>query len=404
MAFVEKSLDPRLREDDGNRVFGYFPTPSLKRAQRPIMKRAKRIVVKIGSTLITNHGAGVDHALIKVWVTQIAALSKLGVEVLLVSSGAIAEGMKRLGWKNRPHEVNQLQAAAAVGQMGLVQVYESLFREHNLATAQILLTHDDLADRTRYLNARSTLTTLLALNVIPVINENDTVVTDEIKFGDNDTLAALVCNAIDADTLVILTDQQGLFNADPRQVPSATLISEAKAGDPKLDAMAGGAGSSLGRGGMLTKVTAAKKAALSGATTIIAHGRETDVLLRLHNGESIGTRLKADTLSLQAKKTWLAGHLKTSGSLILDAGAARALMQGGKSLLPIGVTAVRGSFERGAVVSCLNFDGLEIARGLVNYASIEAQKIMRQPTTAIEELLGYIAEPELIHRDNLVLL
>lgn len=367
-------------------------------------RQAKRIVVKIGSTLITNHGTGVDHALIKIWVAQIAALSNRGVEVLLVSSGAIAEGMQRLGWKNRPHQVNQLQAAAAVGQMGLVQVYESSFREHGLKTAQILLTHDDLADRTRYLNARSTLTTLLALKVIPVINENDTVVTDEIKFGDNDTLAALVCNAIDADTLVILTDQQGLFNADPRKVPSATLISEAKAGDPKLDAMAGGAGSSLGRGGMLTKVTAAKKAALSGATTIIAHGRETDVLLRLHDGESIGTRLKADTLSLQAKKTWLAGHLKTSGSLILDAGAARALMQGGKSLLPIGVTAVSGSFERGAVVGCLNIDGLEIARGLVNYASIEAQKIMRQPTTAIEELLGYIAEPELIHRDNLVLL
>ena len=368
------------------------------------MRHAKRIVVKIGSALITNHGAGVDHALIKVWVTQIAALSKLGVEVLLVSSGAIAEGMKRLGWKNRPHEVNQLQAAAAVGQMGLVQVYESLFREHNLATAQILLTHDDLADRTRYLNARSTLTTLLSLKVIPVINENDTVVTDEIKFGDNDTLAALVCNAIDADTLVILTDQQGLFNADPRKDSTATLITEARAGDPQLDAMAGGAGSSLGRGGMLTKVQAARKAALSGATTIIAHGREVDVLLRLKAGESIGTRLTADASGLQAKKTWLAGHLKTSGTLTLDAGALRALVKGGKSLLPIGVTAVTGSFERGAVVSCMNTEGVEIARGLVNYPSSEALKIIRQPTTAIEQLLGYIAEPELIHRDNLVLL
>ena len=371
----------------------------------PLMARqARRMVVKIGSTLITNHGAGVDHALIKVWVAQIAALSKRGVEVLLVSSGAIAEGMQRLGWKTRPHQVNQLQAAAAVGQMGLVQVYESSFREHRLKTAQVLLTHDDLADRTRYLNARSTLTTLLALNVIPVINENDTVVTDEIKFGDNDTLAALVCNAIDADTLVILTDQQGLFSADPRKFAAATLIREAKAGDPALDTMAGGAGSSLGRGGMLTKVSAAKKAARSGATTIIAHGRETDVLLRLHDGESIGTRLSADTLSLQAKKTWLLGHLKTSGSFMLDAGAARALMQGGKSLLPIGVTAVNGSFERGAVVSCLSIDGVEIARGLVNYPSTESQKVMRQPTTAIEALLGYIAEPELIHRDNLVLL
>ena len=366
--------------------------------------QAKRIVVKIGSTLITNHGAGVDHALIKDWVGQIASLSKQGVEVLLVSSGAIAEGMKRLGWKTRPHEVNQLQAAAAVGQMGLVQVYESSFREHGLETAQILLTHDDLADRTRYLNARSTLTTLLGLNVIPVINENDTVVTDEIKFGDNDTLAALVCNAIDADTLVILTDQYGLFSADPRKDPSATLVHDAKAGEPKLEAMAGGAGSSLGRGGMLTKVMAAKKAALSGATTIIAHGRETNVLLRLHGGESIGTRLTADALSLTAKKTWLAGHLKTSGNLTLDVGAARALLQGGKSLLPIGVTAVDGNFVRGELVSCVAADGMEIARGLVNYSSIEAQKIMRRPTTAIEELLGYIAEPELIHRDNLVLL
>jgi len=366
--------------------------------------QAKRIVVKIGSTLITNHGAGVDHALIAEWVRQIAVLARKGVEVLLVSSGAIAEGMKRLGWKTRPHEVNQLQAAAAVGQMGLVQVYESSFREHGLETAQILLTHDDLADRTRYLNARSTLTTLLQLHVIPVINENDTVVTDEIKFGDNDTLAALVCNAIDADTLVILTDQHGLFSADPRNDPAAKLIREAKAGDPQLEAMAGGAGSSLGRGGMLTKVQAAKKAALSGATTIIAHGREADVLLRLYEGERIGTRLTADALSLQAKKTWLAGHLKTSGTVTLDAGAARALMQGGKSLLSIGVTAVGGNFERGAVVSCLNSEGHEIARGLVNYSSSEAQKIMRRPTSLIEQLLGYIAEPELIHRDNLVLL
>ena len=368
------------------------------------MHQAKRIVVKIGSTLITNHGAGVDHALIAEWVRQIAVLAKKGVEVLLVSSGAIAEGMKRLGWKTRPHEVNQLQAAAAVGQMGLVQVYESSFREHGLETAQILLTHDDLADRTRYLNARSTLTTLLQLHVVPVINENDTVVTDEIKFGDNDTLAALVCNAIDADTLVILTDQHGLFSADPRNDPAAKLIREAKAGDPQLEAMAGGAGSALGRGGMLTKVQAAKKAALSGATTIIAHGREADVLLRLYEGERIGTRLTADALSLQAKKTWLAGHLKTSGTVTLDAGAARALMQGGKSLLSIGVTAVGGNFERGAVVSCLDSEGHEIARGLVNYSSSEAQKIMRRPTTLIEQLLGYIAEPELIHRDNLVLL
>jgi glutamate 5-kinase len=366
--------------------------------------QAKRIVVKIGSTLITNHGAGVDHALIRDWVRQIATLASQGVEVLLVSSGAIAEGMKRLGWKTRPHEVNQLQAAAAVGQMGLVQVYESSFRQHGLETAQILLTHDDLADRTRYLNARSTLTTLLALHVIPVINENDTVVTDEIKFGDNDTLAALVCNAIDADTLIILTDQQGLFSADPRRDASATLIREATAGDSTLEAMAGGAGSDLGRGGMLTKVMAAKKAALSGAATVIAHGRESNLLIRLHEGEAIGTRLATEVLSLKARKTWLAGHLKTAGCLTLDTGAVRALLAGGKSLLPIGVTSVTGSFVRGELVSCVNPEGQELARGLVNYSSTEAQKILRHATSEIEELLGYIAEPELIHRDNLVLL
>ena len=367
----------------------------------------KRIVVKIGSTLITNHGAGVDHALIQEWVRQIAALAALGHEVLLVSSGAIAEGIKRLGWKTRPHQVNQLQAAAAVGQMGLIQVYESAFREYGLGTAQILLTHDDLADRKRYLNARSTLTTLIDLGIIAIINENDTVITDEIKFGDNDTLAALVANLIEADELIILTDQQGLFSADPRKDTTATLIANAKAGDSRLETMAGGAGSVLGSGGMLTKVLAAKKAALSGAATVIAYGRESDVLLRLLGGESIGTRLSTESISLQAKKTWLAGHLKTSGRFTLDAGAARALSQDGKSLLPIGVIAVEGSFERGEVVSCVIVDGTEsreVARGLTNYSSHEAAKIMKRPTTEIEVRLGYIAEPELIHRNNLVLL
>ena len=368
------------------------------------MQSAKRIVVKIGSTLITNHGAGVDHALIRDWVAQIAALRKRNIDVLLVSSGAIAEGMQRLGWKTRPHEINQLQAAAAVGQMGLVQVYESAFREHGLATAQILLTHDDLADRKRYLNARSTLTTLLALGAVPVINENDTVVTDEIKFGDNDTLAALVANLIDADHLVILTDQQGLFNADPRNDANTTLIQDARAGDVTLEAMAGGAGSGISRGGMLTKVLAAKRAALSGTHTVIAYGRETDVLLRLHAGEKIGTRLFSEAVSLQAKKSWLAGHLKTSGTLVLDGGAVRALVHDGKSLLPIGVTAVTGNFERGEVVSVVDPTGKEIGRGLVNYPANEAHKILRKPTSEIESLLGYIAEPELIHRDNLVLI
>jgi glutamate 5-kinase len=364
----------------------------------------KRYVIKIGSTLITNHGAGVDHALIHEWVRQIAKLAQAGNEILVVSSGAIAEGMKRLGWTARPQEVNRLQAAAAVGQMGLVQVYESAFREHGIATAQVLLTHDDLADRERYLNARSTLATLLELNTIPIINENDTVVTDEIKFGDNDTLGALVTNLIDADTLIILTDQQGLYSADPRKDPAATLIANARAGDAALEKMAGGAGSALGKGGMLTKVLAAKKAALSGASTVIAYGREADVLLRLANGEAIGTRLATDSTTLQAKKTWLAGHLKTNGRITVDDGAARALKSGGRSLLPVGVVKVEGSFARGEVVSCVTATGEEIARGLVNYNASEAARIARKPTAEIESALGYIAEAELIHRDNLVVL
>ncbi len=362
-----------------------------------------RLIIKIGSTLITNHGEGVDHALIAEWVRQIAELRHGGHQVVLVSSGAIAEGMKRLGWKTRPNEVNQLQAAAAVGQMGLVQVYESAFREHALGTAQILLTHDDLADRTRYLNARSTLATLLELGVVPVINENDTVVTDEIKFGDNDTLAALVANLIEADLLVILTDQQGLYSADPRANPEAVLIASGKAGDPALEKMAGGAGSSLGRGGMLTKILAAKKAALSGAATVIAYGRTENVLPEIVAGRAIGTRLHAEANAMQARKMWLAGHLKTMGTLILDEGAARALISGGKSLLPIGVLRVEGTFSRGDVVSALRENGQEIARGLCNYPSSEAQKIARKSTTEIEPILGYVAEPELIHRDNLVL-
>ncbi len=367
------------------------------------MSSPKKFVVKIGSTLITNNGVGVDHAQIRDWVRQIAALTRDGHEVLLVSSGAIAEGMQRLGWKTRPHEVNQLQAAAAVGQMGLVQVYETAFREHGLGTAQILLTHDDLADRKRYLNARSTLTTLLDLHIVPVINENDTVVTDEIKFGDNDTLAALVTNLMDADTLIILTDQQGLFTADPRKDASATLVANARAGDTALEAMAGGSGSAIGRGGMLTKILAAKRAAMSGADTVIAYGREADVLQRLAKDEAIGTRLTAASLSLAAKKTWLAGHLNITGRVLLDAGAARALTEDGKSLLPIGVRAIEGVFDRGEMVSCIAPDGREIARGLINYPSIEAIKLVRLPTSDIEAALGYIAEPELIHRNNLVL-
>jgi len=365
---------------------------------------ARTLIVKVGSSLVTNEGRGLDAAAIARWAAQIAQLRALGKRCVLVSSGAIAEGLQRLGWSRRPSALHELQAAAAVGQMGLVQCYEACFREHGIATAQVLLTHADMADRQRYLNARSTLLTLLNLGVIPVINENDTVVTDEIKVGDNDTLAALVTNLVEADALVILTDQSGLYDADPRHSPGARLIGEAVAGDERLEAMAGGVGSSLARGGMITKVLAAKRAARSGAHTVIAAGREPDVLLRLARGERIGTLLIAQTTPLAARKQWLADHVTVAGRLTLDAGAARALQRDGKSLLPVGVTAVSGEFERGAVVACVEPGGREIARGLVNYSAAEARLIMRKASSEIETALGYVDEPELIHRDNLVLL
>jgi glutamate 5-kinase len=368
------------------------------------LEGAKTIVVKVGSSLVTNDGRGLDTAAIANWAGQIARLAKLGRRTVLVSSGAIAEGMQRLGWTRRPVSMHELQAAAAVGQMGLVQCYESCFREHGLHTAQVLLTHADMADRQRYLNARSTLRTLLELGVIPVINENDTVVTDEIKLGDNDTLGAMVANLVEADALVILTDQSGLYDADPRRVPAAKLIGTAQAGDAALEVMAGGTGSALAKGGMLTKILAAKRAARSGAHTVIASGREADVLVRLAQGESIGTLLTAGTVPLAARKQWLADHLTVTGRLKLDAGAARALVRDGKSLLPIGVLEVAGEFPRGEVVACVDPDGREVARGLVNYSSDETRRIMRKPSGEIESILGYVDEPELIHRDNLVLL
>ena len=367
-----------------------------------VLASAKRVVVKVGSSLVTNDGKGLDHAALARWAEQIVQLVESGKQVVLVSSGAIAEGLQRLGWAKRPKALNELQAAAAVGQMGLVQAYESIFRQHGLHAAQVLLTHEDLADRTRYLNARSTLLTLLALRVVPVINENDTVSTDEIKLGDNDTLGALVTNLIEADCLVILTDQKGLYTADPRKNPDAQFVHEARAGDPELERMAGGAGSSVGTGGMLTKILAAKRAARSGAHTLIAWGREDNVLLRLANGECIGTQLVADKAALAARKQWMADHLQLRGSLTLDAGAARALAAGGKSLLPVGVKSVQGEFERGEVIACLDAEGQEIARGLANYSAVEARRIAGKPTSEIESLLGYIDEPELIHRDNLV--
>jgi glutamate 5-kinase len=371
---------------------------------RSLVADAKIIVVKVGSSLVTNDGNGLDQAAIAGWAAQIAALAQQGKQIVLVSSGAVAEGMQRLGWKKRPTAVNELQAAAAVGQMGLVQMYESCFSQHHLRTAQVLLTHDDLADRKRYLNARSTLRTLLDMKVIPIINENDTVVTDEIRFGDNDTLGSLVANLIEADTLVILTDQQGLYTADPRRNADATFVHHATAGDAALEEMAGGAGSSVGTGGMLTKILAAKRAARSGAHTVIASGREKDVLVRLSAGEAIGTHLEATQMKTAARKQWLADHLRTTGKLVLDAGAVKALKLEGKSLLPIGVTAVAGYFERGDVVACVDADGKEVARGLINYSASESARIMRKSSSEIEAILGYVDESELIHRDNLILL
>jgi glutamate 5-kinase len=369
----------------------------------PAVSSARRVVVKVGSSLVTADGRGLDLEAIARWAAQIAELRQRGKQVLLVSSGAIAEGMQRLGWSQRPRQIHDLQAAAAVGQMGLVRAYETHFGSHGIRTAQILLTHADLADRPRYLNARSTLFTLLALGVVPVINENDTVVTDEIKFGDNDTLGALVTNLVEADVFVILTDQRGLFSGDPRRDQSATLVEHATAGDPALEAMAGGAGSEVARGGMLTKVLAAKRAARSGAHTVIASGREPDVLVRLAAGESIGTQLTAATAVLTARKQWLADHVLLKGRVRVDSGAARALASGGRSLLPIGVVSVEGEFQRGDVVACIDPEGREVARGLVNYSSGQARQIARQPTGEIEAILGFIEEPELIHRDNLVL-
>ncbi|HMK13740.1 MAG TPA: glutamate 5-kinase [Burkholderiales bacterium] len=371
---------------------------------REVLKDANRLVVKVGSSLVTDQQRGLDHAALARWAKQIAALKSLGREVLLVSSGAIAEGMQRLGWNKRPNTMHELQAAAAVGQMGLIQAYETCFREFGLHTAQVLLTHEDLSDRKRYLNARSTLRALLNLNVIPIINENDTVVTDEIRFGDNDTLGALVTNLVEADVLIILTDLAGLYTSDPRKNPHAKLVSEARTGDDKLEKMAGGSSSHIGSGGMLTKVLAAKRAARSGAHTVIASGYEDNILLRLVQGELIGTHIAADTMAIAARKQWLADHLQVRGKLVVDAGAARALCSEGKSLLPIGVCDLSGDFERGDVVACFDQQGREIARGLVNYNAADARRILKRPSNEIESVLGYVEEPELIHRDNLVLL
>ncbi|MGO1692372.1 MAG: glutamate 5-kinase [Marinobacter sp.] len=372
--------------------------------ERAQLRQARRLVVKIGSALLTNDGRGLDVEALALWVDQMAALVKQGVELVVVSSGSVAEGMSRLGWKKRPEQLHELQAAAAVGQMGLVQTWEAQFKRHGIHTAQILLTHDDLSDRKRYLNGRSTLRALLDFGVVPIVNENDTVVTDEIRFGDNDTLGALVANVVEADGLIILTDQLGLFDKDPRKHPDANLIAERFAGDRALDSMAGSSAGALGRGGMQTKLRAARLAARSGAFTVIVGGRIEGVFTRLRQGDVVGTLLLPEQGRIAARKQWLASHLQTRGKLTLDEGAVKVLRQGGRSLLPVGVKGVVGQFRRGEMVSCVGLDGNEVARGLVNYDADEARAITGRSSSSIVEVLGYISDEEMIHRDNMVII
>jgi len=379
-------------------------TPAAPTGSLSVIASASRLVAKVGSSLVTNDGQGIDREAVAQWASQIAALRAQGKQVVLVSSGAIAEGMARLGWAKRPTLMHELQAAAAVGQMGLAQAYEVAFAKHNLRTAQILLTHEDLANRQRYLNARSTLFALLRLGVVPIVNENDTVATEEIALGDNDTLGALVTNLIEADALIILTDQRGLYDSDPRKNPDALFVSHGLAGDTLLETMAGSTGGGLGKGGMLTKILAAKRAARSGAHTVIASGREPDVLVRLAQGECLGSELRAELPVLSARKQWMADHLRLRGKLVLDAGAVKALVLEGKSLLPVGVQAVEGEFEPGDVVACVDSAGKERARGLVNYSSADTRRIMGQPSAQIADILGVMPESELMHRDNLIIL
>ncbi|PCI16482.1 MAG: glutamate 5-kinase [Piscirickettsiaceae bacterium] len=371
---------------------------------RAQLKQARCCVVKIGSAVLTDDGRGLNRSAINHWVAQISQLKKQGVEVVVVSSGSVAEGMVRLGWSERPRALNELQAAASVGQMGLVQAYEESFQKHNSTTAQVLLTHDDLSNRTRYLNARSTIKTLLDLAVVPIINENDVIANDELKVGDNDTLAAMIANLLGADLLIILTDQDGLFDSDPRVNAKAELIRDVKVSDKALDKVAGGSSGSLGRGGMLTKLSAARIAARSGTATVIAPGLKENVILDVFAGESVGTLLVPDEDPVPARKRWLSTHLKIKGSLILDDGAVKRISAADVSLLPVGVVDVRGDFQRGDLVACVSKGGFEIARGLVNYSAQQANKIKQKKSTDIEKILGFVEEPELIHKDNLVLL
>ena len=375
----------------------------MSETERQKLTTNQRWVIKIGSALLTNDGAGLDAALMKSWVSQMAELVRNDVELCLVSSGAIAVGLQALNLKMRPTELPLLQAAAAIGQMGLIQAWQSCFKAQGLETAQVLLTHEDLADRTRYLNARDTLKALSQFGVIPVVNENDTVATDEIRFGDNDSLGALATNLLEADVLVILTDQDGFFDRDPRVHAEAQLVPEARALDPELIHMAGKDGGALGRGGMHTKVLAAQQAARSGAATVIANGRTERVLSRLRAGDALGSLLLPDLKPQAARKRWLASHKQTRGVLVIDAGAQRALAEAGRSLLPVGVIDVRGAFARGEIVAIESVDGERIATGLVNYGAEQARQIAGQSTGALRASGLLVEGDALVHRDNMAL-
>lgn len=366
------------------------------------LTQTKRWVIKIGSALLTKVGQGLDVDRIRWLSAEIAELRKQGKEVVLVTSGSVAAGMQQLGWSRRPHELNQLQAAASVGQMGLIHAYATECSKHGIHTAQVLLTHSDLSDRARHLNARSTLHTLLELGALPVVNENDTIATDEIRFGDNDTLAAMTANLVEADVLIILTDQDGLFDSDPRTNPDAKMIAASAASNPALDAMAGDSKGELGRGGMATKLLAARRAARSGAYTVIVSGKQPENLRYLAKGHGVGTLLWPDNKPIKARQQWLVGHLKPKGQVLLDDGAVAVIREQGRSILAVGVVHIEGDFTRGELVICRDMQGNEIARGLVNYSAAEANIIKGHASSEIESLLGYVDEPELIHRDNLV--
>ena len=368
---------------------------------RQILLTARRWVVKVGSALLTADGRRLDKGVIHGLVQQLITLRERGCEVVLVSSGAVAAGAVRLGFEDRPEDLHSLQAAAAVGQSALIRSYEEALAPQGITTALVLLSHADILARDRYLNARGTLGRLIDLGVIPVVNENDSVVTDEIRLGDNDTLAALVANLIDADVLLVLTDQDGLCDANPRENPDAAVISAAEVDDPRLDTMVG-EGGQFGRGGMVTKLNAARLAARSGAVTVIANGRVPEVIPKVAAGEQLGTLLSTRHRPQSARKQWLASLLHIQGRLVLDAGAAAVVAAGDKSLLPVGVISVEGDFVRGDLVACVDVDGRQIARGLVNYSAEEALQLQGKSSKEIPVILGYGGDAEIIHRDNMV--